>query len=89
MSNRLELEFPPQRWPARPGGQDALSSDVVKRALIRGHELRSQALRRAGRRVLAIAAHVLAAIVTFFHCAAYGIAKRPPEHDCRAAPRNA
>jgi hypothetical protein len=91
VSNRLEREFPAERWQTvLPVGRDGLSDDLVRRARARGHQLRSQALRRAGRRVFAAGARVLAQIVTFFHCAAYGIAKRPPEHDgpC-AAPRSA
>lgn len=87
MSNRLEQEFPPQRWlPVPPAGHDGLSGDLVQSARARGHELRSLALRRAGRSFSAGVTRALSGIATFLHCAAYGIAKRPPEHDCRCAP---
>jgi hypothetical protein len=91
MSNRFGHEFPPQRWQAVPLiRRDGLSRDLMQQAVAHGHELHSRAFRGAGRRAFAAAARVLAAIVTFFHCAAYGIAKRPPEDDCRcAAPRRA
>ena len=91
MSNRLEREFPAHRWQAVPPiRRDGPSHEVIERHLARGHEVRSEAFRRTGRRVFAAVAGVLAQIVTFFHGAAYGIAKRPPEHDCRCAgPRGA
>ena len=91
MSNRLEREFPPHRWQAVPPiRHDAASHEVIQRYLARGHELRSEAFRRTGRRVVAAVGRALAQVGTFFHCAAYGIAKQPPEHDCRcAAPRRA
>ena len=86
MSNRLEREFPAHRWQAMPPiRHDGPSQEEIQHYLARGHELRSDAFRRTGRRALAAAARVLAQVVTFFHCAAYGIAKQPPEHDCRCA----
>jgi hypothetical protein len=86
MSNRLEREFPPHRWQAVPPARhDIPSHEVIQLYLARGHELRSEAFRRTGRRVFAAVARAFAQVVTFFHCAAYGIAKQPPEHDCRCA----
>jgi hypothetical protein len=91
MSNRLEREFPAHRWQAVPPiRRDGPSHEEIQRYLARGHQLRSEAFRQTGGRVFAAVARVLAEVVTFFHCAAYGIAKRPPEDDCRcAAPRRA
>jgi redox-regulated HSP33 family molecular chaperone len=91
MSNRLEREFPAHRWQAVPPiRREDLPHEVIEHYLARGHQLRSEAFGRAGRRVVAAAGGVLAQIVPFFHGAAHGIAKRPAEHDCRCAgPRGA
>ena len=85
------LEFPRQRWQAVPPiRRDGLSRDLMQHAVAHGYEQRSRAFRRSGRRAFAAGARVLAAIAAFLHRAAYGIAKRPPEDDCRyAAPRRA
>jgi hypothetical protein len=56
MSNRLECEFPAQRWQAVPPiRRDPAGDEVVRMYLARGHELRSEAFRRTGRRGLAAA----------------------------------
>ena len=91
MSNRLEREFPAHRWQAVPPiRRDGPSQEVIEYYLARGHELRSQAVRRAGRRVSAAVSRALAQVTTFLHSMAHGIAKRPPAHACRCAgPRGA
>jgi hypothetical protein len=91
MSNRLEREFPAHRWQAVPPiRRDPVLHDMAEHYLARGRQLRSEAFRRTARLLFAAGGRALAQVVTFFHCAAYGIAKRPPEHDCRcAAPRRA
>ncbi len=85
MSNRLEREFPAHRWQAVPPIRRDASHEVIQRYLARGHELRSEAFWRTGRRVLASVGRALVAIVAFVRCAAYGIAKQAPAHDCRRA----
>jgi hypothetical protein len=86
MSNRLEREFPAHRWQAVPPiRREASSHEVIQRYLARGHELRSEAFRRSARIVVAAAGRALIAVAAFVRCAAYGIAKQAPAHDCRRA----
>jgi hypothetical protein len=91
MSNRLEREFPAHRWQAVPPiRRDGPSPEVIQYYLARGHELRSEAFRRAGRRFSAALSRGLAQVVTFLHPGAHGIARRPQAHDCHCAgPRGA
>lgn len=91
MSNRLECEFPAQRWQAVPPIRRTPAGDeVVRMYLARGHELRSEAFRRAGRRGLAAARSALAAVARSLHRAASGGARPAPEQSCeRAAARGA
>ena len=86
MSNRLEREFPAQRWQAVPPiRRDAPTQEVVARYMARGRELRSAALRRAGRRVVAAVAGVIARPVAVIRRAACASARQPREHHCRGA----
>ena len=92
MSNRLECEFPAHRWQAVPLiRRDPALSDVAEQHMARGRELRSAAVRRSARTVVAALAHAPAQVVAFLRCSAYGIVKgAAPEHDCRgASPRGA
>ena len=86
MSNRLAREFPTHRWQAVPPiRRDPVLRDVAEHYTARGRELRSAAFRRATRTVVAVVGRALALVAAFVRCAAYGIAKQPPERDCRAA----
>jgi acyl-CoA reductase-like NAD-dependent aldehyde dehydrogenase len=86
MSNRLEREFPAHRWQAVPPiRRDPVLHDVAEHYRARGRELRSAAFRRATHAVVATVGRALAQVVAFVRCAAYGIAKQAPEHDCRGA----
>jgi hypothetical protein len=91
MSNRLECEFPAQRWQAVPPiRRDPEGDEVVRMYLARGHELRSQAFRRTGRRGLAAARSALAAVARSLHRTAAGSARPAPEPACQGAvPRGA
>ena len=82
MSNRLEREFPAHRWQAVPPiRRDGASREVIEYYVARGHQLRSEAFRRTGRRVFAAMARGLAEVTAFLHAAAQGIVKQPSEHD--------
>jgi len=83
MSNRLEREFPTVHWQAALRRVD--DRVLVHTAVARGRRLQGEAIRRGGYKVLVAVARALAA---FIRCGAYGIAKRPPEHDCRPAAKH-
>jgi hypothetical protein len=86
MSNRLECEFPAHRWQAVPPiRRDPALHDVAAHYMARGRELRSAAFRRATHTVVVTVGRGLAQVVAFVRCAASGIAKQPPEHDCHGA----
>lgn len=86
MSNRLEREFPVHRWQAVPSiRREPVLHQISGHYLARGRRLRSEAFRRAARIAVAAAGRAVVAVVAFVRCAAYGIAKQPPEHDCRRA----
>ena len=86
MSNRLAREFPTHRWQAVPPiRRDPVLHDVAEHYMARGRELRSAAFRRATHTGVVTLGRSLAQVVALVRCAAYGIAKQPPEHDCRAA----
>jgi hypothetical protein len=87
MSNRLEQEFPNTSWRAVPPvGPRGLERDVVRRYVARGHELRSQAIRKALRDANAAVVRALIRVAAFVRCAAHGFTRRPPEHDCWPPP---
>jgi hypothetical protein len=90
MSNRLEREFPAHRWQAVPPiRREPVPHGVAEHYLARGRRLRSEAFRRTARGVVAAAGRALVAVVALVRCAAHGIAKQAPEHDCRRAARSA
>ena len=86
MSNRLAREFPAHRWQAVPPiRRDSVLHDVAERYMARGRELRSVAFRRTTHTMVVSVGRALTQVVAFVRCAAYGIAKQAPEHDCRGA----
>jgi hypothetical protein len=82
MSNRLEHEFPAVRWQAMPGrGSDR---EVIRFAVERGRQLRSEAIRRNGRATFGALRGGLARAMAFLRCTALGLARRPDAGDCWA-----
>ncbi len=79
MSNRLEREFPTVRWQAVPAG--GIDHEVVRRAIERGRQLRSEAIRRSGRATFDAVQRGLARATTFLRCRASGLAGRPDADD--------
>ncbi len=82
MSNRLEHEFPAVRWQAVPAR--GFDHEVVRGAIARGRQLRSEAIRRSGRATFRALRRGLARATTFLCCTALGLAGRPSAGDCWA-----
>jgi hypothetical protein len=88
MANRLEHEFPAVRWQAVPSA--GLDHAVVRRAIERGRQLRSEAIRRSGQAAFGAARRGLARGVAFLRCTALAVAGRASGIDCwRASLRRA
>ena len=80
MSNRLEHEFPAVRWQAL--ADRGVDPEVVRRAILRARQLRSEAIRQSGRAGLQAVRRGLVRAVAFVRCTALGLAGRPVAADC-------
>ena len=79
MANRLEHEFPSVRWQAVPQGVDR---EIVRRAIERGRQLRSETIRRSGRTAFGALRSGFARALALVRCTALGLARRPAAADC-------
>jgi hypothetical protein len=85
MSNRLEQEFPEVAWQAMPPvGPAGVSTEVMRRHLERGRQLRSRALRNSVRAAVAGVVRGLVSLVTFLRSAAHALVRRRSARDCWA-----
>ena len=82
MSNRLEREFPAVRWRVVPARE--IDREVLRGAIERGRQLRSEAIRRSGRATFGALWRGFARALAFLRCAALGLAGRPDAGDCWA-----
>ena len=79
MANRLEHEFPSVRWQAVPQGVDR---EVVRRAIERGRQLRSETIRRSGRTAFGALRSGCMRAVALVRCTALSLGGRPAAADC-------
>ena len=88
MTNRFEREFPSVRWQAVP--PRGVDHEPVRRAIERGRQLRSEAIRRSGRAAAGALCAGLARAVTLVRCTALSLAGRTQAAECwRGSPRRA
>jgi hypothetical protein len=88
MRHRREGDFAAVRWQSMP--PDGSDREVVRRAIERGRQLRSEAIRRGGRATFDALRRGFFRAATFLRCAALGLAGRPQAADCwRGSPRRA
>jgi hypothetical protein len=79
MRARHEGDFAAVRWQAMP--PDGIDREVVRRAILRARQLRSEAIRQAGRTTFEALRRGLARAATFLRCAALDLAGRPQAAD--------
>jgi hypothetical protein len=88
MANHLEHEFPAVRWQAVPS--QGIDRELVRRYVERGHQLRSEAIRRGGRAGLQALGRAVLRFVAFMRCTSLSLGGRPDAGDCwRGSTRSA
>jgi hypothetical protein len=88
MANHLEHEFPAVRWRAVPAQE--IDRELVRRYVERGRQLRSEAIRRGGRAVVAALGRAAFRVVTLVRCTRLSLGGRPDAGDCwRGSTRSA